>query len=180
MKILAQIFGILAVVAFLMSFQFKKRKNIIAVSILSRVFYICQYVLLGAFEGAILDCLGAVSSVLARYKDRPFIKNCGSLIPVLTNVLLIAAGLLLYKNLFSLFAICGIVLEITAMWLTKEKNIRVTSLVAAPLWMGYNVANCAYGSAIGNVFTIASIGVAILRYDVIQTHGEKKLNHDKA
>ena len=179
MKIIAQVFGILAVVAFLLSFQFKKRKSIIAVSITSRIFYICQYVLLGAFEGASLDCMGVFSSLLARYKDKPFISKHGMLIPVLTNLVLIGVGLLLYKNVFSLFAICGIVLEITAMWLSKEKHIRWVSLIAAPFWMAYNLANCAYGSAVGNVFTILSIAVAIVRYDIIKCRREASAKKGK-
>ncbi len=172
MMVLAQVFGILAVIAFLLSFQFKKRKSIIAVSITSRIFYISQYILLGAFEGASLDCMGVISSLLARYKDKPFISRHGLLIPALTNLMLIGIGLLLYKNIFSLFAIGGIVLEITAMWLSKEKNIRWVSLVAAPFWMVYNIANCAYGSAVGNVLTILSIAVAIVRYDIIRNRAD--------
>ena len=66
----AQITGILAVVIFLLSYQQKKRKNIIAFNFASRVLYIAQYLLLGAFEGVILDVLGALSSLAAQNKNR--------------------------------------------------------------------------------------------------------------
>jgi len=59
----------------------------------------------------------------------------------------------------------GIVFEIIALWLTKEKHIRVLSLIAAPLWFAYNLANTAYGSVVGNVFTMVSIGIAMARLD---------------
>ena len=43
------IIGILAVAAFLFSYQQKKRTNIILFNVISRVLYIIQYCLLGAF-----------------------------------------------------------------------------------------------------------------------------------
>ena len=72
---MAHILGVLAVVTFLLSFQFKKRRNIIAVNLISRLLYILQYVFLGAFEGAVLDFMGLLLSYFARYKEKEFILN---------------------------------------------------------------------------------------------------------
>ena len=47
---MSHILGVLAVATFLLSFQFKKRRNIIAVNLTSRLLYILQYIFLGAFE----------------------------------------------------------------------------------------------------------------------------------
>lgn len=171
MTILAQISGVLAVIIFLLSFQFKTRKNIITVNVISRVLYISQYILLGAVEGAALDFTGAISSVFAKYKNKPVVNAYKKLILVATNLLLIVIGVLLYKNIFSLFAIFGIVLEITALWITKEKSIRLLSLASAPFWLIYNFANKAYGSVLGNILVMISIVIAIIRYD-IKNNGE--------
>ncbi len=162
---MAHILGVLAVVTFLMSFQFKTRKNIILVNVTSRMFYILQYILLGAFEGAILDFMGFVLSFFAGQKGKGFVAKHFKVIIVGINVLLLLTGLALYENVFSLFAILGIIFEITAMWLTKEKNIRILSLFAAPFWLAYNLANSAYGSVVGNVFVMISIGIAMARLD---------------
>ena len=61
--IISQIIGFLSVVLFLLSYQQKKRKNIILFNVVSRALYIVQYLLLGAFEGAVLDILGAISPI---------------------------------------------------------------------------------------------------------------------
>lgn len=74
MKWIAQAVGILAITMFLLSYQQKKRKNIIAFNATSRILYIIQYIMLGAFEGAILDVLGTVSSVAAQNKHKSFIR----------------------------------------------------------------------------------------------------------
>ena len=166
MIIIAQIFGVLAVVLFFLSFQFKKRGHIITVNALSRFVYIVQYVLLGAIDGATLDFVGMLSSVVAKYKEKLFSKKWGITVPLLFNLLLVATGIALYENIFSIFAIAGILLEVNALWITREKNIRLLSFLAAPMWLTYNLGNMAYGSAVGNVFTMISIIVAFIRYDV--------------
>ncbi len=162
---IAHTFGILAVVTFLLSFQMKTRRNIIVVNLTSRLLYILQYIFLGAFEGAVLDLMGFILSFIARYKEKKFIAKHCKIIVIAVNVLLLAVGFALYENIFSLFAIFGIIFEIMALWLTKEKNIRLLSLFSAPFWLVYNFANAAYGSAIGNVLVMFSIVIAMLRLD---------------
>lgn len=173
MEILAQILGILAVVTFLLSFQFKKRRNIITVNVISRCLYITQYILLGAFEGAVLDFSGAVSSVIASHKEKSFIKKHLKLIIVLINIVIVGAGIALYENIYSIFAIVGIVLEVGALWITEEKKIRRLSFWAAPFWFVYNFMNRAYGSALGCVLVMISIIIATLRYDVKRQKTDK-------
>lgn len=165
---MAHILGVLAVITFLLSFQFKTRRNIIVVNLISRALYILQYIFLGAFEGAVLDFMGFLLSFFARYKEKDFVKRHFKIIIAVVNLLLLAIGIAMYENVFSLFAIGGIICEITALWLTKEKNIRILSLFAAPCWLVYNLANSAYSSVIGNVLVIVSIAVAMIRLDFNQ------------
>ena len=162
---LGQALGVLAVVTFLLSFQFKTRRNIIAVNLTSRLLYILQYICLGAFEGAVLDFMGLLTSFFAGYKEKKFVARHFKWIIAVIDLILVAVGLCMYENVFSLFAIFGIVFEVTALWLTKEKNIRILSFFAAPFWLAYNLANSAYGSVVGNVFVMISIGIAMARLD---------------
>ena len=162
---MAHILGVAAVVTFLLSFQFKKRKSIIAVNLTSRFLYILQYVLLGAFEGAVLDFIGLVFSFFAGYKEKEFVAKNFKAIMIVINLFLLAVGIALYENVFSIFAMLGIIFEVIALWLTKEKDIRILSLFAAPFWLVYNLANSAYGSVVGNVLVMVSIIIAMVRLD---------------
>ena len=94
-KLIPQIIGICAVAAFLLSYQLKKRNNIIICNVISRCLYIHQYLLLGAISGAVLDILGAVASVIAEKKDRSFIKKHLRLIFIITNSVIIAVGVII-------------------------------------------------------------------------------------
>ena len=75
LEIIAFIVGIVAVAFFLLSYLQKDRRRIIALNVTSRILYILQYILLGAFVGAVLDVAGAVSSLLAGLTEKPFIKK---------------------------------------------------------------------------------------------------------
>ena len=162
-----QIIGILAVITFLLSYQQKKRRNIILCNVLSRALYILQYLLLGAISGAVLDILGAVSSVIAEKKEHPFIKKHIKIVFLSINAVIITAGLticLINKNPLDLLPVAGVLLHTGAFWITNEKIIRRISLLGSPFWLVYNVASRAYGSAIGDALTIGSIIIAMIKF----------------
>ncbi len=169
MNYIAQAVGLFAVATFLLSYQQKKRKNIILLNATSRVLYIIQYILLGAYAGAVLDILGTVSSVAAQNKDKGFIKRHTRLTVAIINALIFAAGIavmILTHDKFGLFSIAGVLLHTSAFWINDEKIIRRVSFLGSPFWLIYNIASTAWGSAIGDVLTMVSIGIAIYRYDI--------------
>lgn len=166
-----QIIGLLAVATFLLSYQQKKRANIILLNVISRCLYILQYLLLGAFAGAVLDILGAVSSVVAGRKDKGFVKKHTKAALIMMNACIIIAGgtiALLNRSWIDVFSIIGVLLHTSAFWISDEKIIRRVSLLGSPFWFVYNFLSRAYGSAVGDLLTMGSILIAMVR------HKEKK------
>ena len=102
MQYLATALGLLAVALFVFSYQLKTRRSIILVNALSRVLYVAQYVLLGAFDGALLDITAFFVSILCGQTERAFIKKHFALAVVLSNLVIVGVGMLSYQNLFSL------------------------------------------------------------------------------
>ena len=172
MYVLAQIVGIIGVITFLLSYQFKKRKNIIIVNALSNFLYILQYVLLGAFEGAVIELLSVVSTVTAHKKDKEFVSKHIKAVVIGLNLLIFLGGLSLYKDIFSLCPIAGAMLQTGAFWITNEKRIRQVSFCGTPFWLVYNLVSNAYGAAVGSFLSMVSIGLAIYRYDVRPKNAE--------
>ena len=164
MKTASLIAGLSAVALYLLCFQMKSAKKILACRFTSSLLYVLQYVLLGAFVGAAMDSSAVVTSALAYNKDTPFIKK--HLVPILivTNAGIIAIGLLLYENVFSLLAIAGVLFESAAGFMKNEKLIRIVSLFATPCWLTYNIMCEAYGSAVGSALGLISIVTALIRY----------------
>lgn len=173
LPIIANIIGILAVALFVLSYQQKTRRGIILCNILSRGLYVVQYLLLGAFEGAVLDILGMGVSLLAQKKDIPAIKKYLPAVIIGTDLIVVGVGLCLYESIFSLLPICGVLLHTGAFWMTRERRIRAVSFLGSPFWFVYNLVSRAYGSAIGDAMTMVSIAVAIVRYDVLGREQKK-------
>ena len=168
MEIIANAIGLCAVAMFVLSYQLKRRRSIIFFNAGSRILYVAQYILLGAFEGALLDIVAFFVSLLCRNRDRGFIKKHFTLTLILANIAIVLLGMITYKNIFSLLPILGVIFETLALWLRNERHIRLVSLLGAPFWLAYNLLSSAFGSAIGNVITLVSITVAIIRYDVLK------------
>jgi hypothetical protein len=162
--IIPQAVGILAVAAFLFSYQLKKKRDIIICNTISRCLYIIQYLLLGAMSGAVLDVLGVFASVLAERSRTGFISRHRAATVIVTNVIIIAVGLLLYESPFSLLPILGVLLHTGAFWLSSERAVRRLSLLGSPFWLVYNLHSSAYGSAIGDILTMISIIIAMIKY----------------
>lgn len=132
-EIIPQIIGLLAVATFLLSYQMKERRNIIIVNVISRLLYIVQYLLLGAFSGAILDSVGIIASVLAEKKNTPFIKKHSTVIIVICGTVVLTVGLaiaFMNRSILDILPIIGVFLHTGAFWLTDERIIRRVSLAA--------------------------------------------------
>ena len=171
--IIPQMIGLFAVVTFLLSYQQKKRIGIIIFNTVSRCLYILQYVLLGAYSGAVLDILGAISSIIATKKDSKFIKKHLKLVITVINGAIVILGLIVYRTPLDLLPIAGVLLHTTAFWIDDEKIIRRVSLTGSPFWFVYNLLSRAYFSAACDIFTIVSIVVAMIRY---RKDGKKDIN----
>lgn len=165
MKTAALIVGLAAVFFFLLSYQFPKRKAIITCNVISRVLYILQYLLLLAFEGAAMDVSAIPSSVLAARKHTPFVEKHRGAILIAVNAFVIVIGFWVWQDWLSWVPVVGVLLETNALWMSREKYIRLFSLAALPFWLFYNLRCGAYGAALGNVLVIGSIVSAMYRYD---------------
>ncbi len=166
MVYIGNFFGFFAVALFVLSYQLKKRQAIIVCNTVSRLFYVIQYLFLGAFEGAIIDFIATLISALVVKKSGEG-KRVRVTVAVLLYVGIIASSAVLYKNIFSLLSFLGVSLELFSLLFSKEKNIRIFSLAGQPCWLIYNAHFKAYSSVVGNVITIISIITALIRYDII-------------
>ena len=174
MKILSLIFGILGVVLYLLCFQLKHAKSIIACRVLSSLFYVLQYLLLFAFVGAAMDAAALVTSYIAYRRDTAFVKRHKIPILILTNAAIVTVGILLYTSPISLLAVAGVLFESASNWMKKEKTIRLVSLPAVPCWLIYNLAAGAYGAAIGSFLALLSLISAMIRYSAAEKAEKQK------
>ena len=167
MTVASQIIGFAAVGLYLLSYQLKKRKHIVWVTCISNALYVLQYILLGAFSGAVMDVMSTVSSFFAAKKtDKPF--NRFPRILAWSNMIIIAVvGLVsayLQREWIELLPIAGALFQTGGLWCDNEQTIRKLGLCSAPFWLVFNYISHAYGPAIGSLIAIISIIVSLIRY----------------
>ena len=114
-----------------------------------------------------MDVLGSVSSIVAGKKHCDYIqKHSKAILIVINTCIIIAGGLIAFinKSWLDVLPIMGVLLHTSAFWISDERIIRRVSLLGSPFWFVYNFLSCAYGSAIGDILTICSIIVAMIKY----------------
>jgi len=166
LEIIATVIGGIAAAVYVASYQCKKRKWILFLGALSRVLFILQYVLLGAFSGAVLDLIAILAALIAGKKDHPTVKKLLVPIIVVIHAAILVASVLLYQSWYDIFVLLAATFCVAALWFSRERLIRAVSLCSSPCWLVYNLSSKAYFSAVSDTFAILSLLVAIWRYDI--------------
>ena len=162
MNQIAFLFGIGAVLFYILGYLQKKRIAIIVMNIISRLLGITQYIMLGAFEGAILDIAAIISSYLAEKKKIPFVRKHPKWFVLGVSLMIVGAGAVTYKNIYSLLPVIGVLIQTGAFWHDDEKKIRIMSFFGAPFWLAYNFISGAYPSCVGEFLSMVSVAVAFI------------------
>ena len=165
--IAAQIIGFVAVGLYLLSFQLKKRTHIVWVTFASNTFYVLQYLLLGAFSGAIMDVLSTIASFLAAKKHSPRFKTHARFIAALSMAFIVIVGLgiaIVRRSLIELIPVAGALFSTISLWCDDEQTLRKFGLCSAPFWLVYNFISKAYGPTLGSLLAMISIIVSLIRY----------------
>ncbi len=171
----AQVVGFIAVFFYLLGYLQRKRGYILLFNLTSRVLYILQYLMLGAFSGAVLDVAGALSTVFAQKKDAPWIKKHLGAVIIFVNVVIVAAGIyvmVISEDVFGFLPILGVMFHTNAFWIDDEKKIRRLSMIGSPFWLAYNFISSAYFSCVGDTLSMVSLGISMYRYDRKKSKGK--------
>lgn len=163
MEIVAQIIGIVALVAAVISFQQRTYKGILVLQLVSSGLFAFHFAMLGAYTGAVLNAIAAVRSLIYAYKGKPWADNI--LWFWLFCVLSVMVGVFTWNGPLSILPVLGMI-STTAVFLTKTpKMVRIVSFPSSPLWLVYNIFTHSLGGVITEVISMISIIVAMIRLD---------------
>ena len=162
-KIIYYIVSILSIFLYVMSVQFKKKKNILITQIGASLCYLTVYVIKGAWSGVSIE-------VLEELKNIVFIKieKNNKKIPIYVLIiflsLLVGVSIYFYDGILSLLPLLINILLFTSTYFKNPKYIRYTMLICGLLWGIYNIYVGAYIICIGNFLEILSATISIIRY----------------
>ena len=122
-----------------------------------------QLFLLGAITGGCVDLISTVRTAIFANNSKKWASSPWWLAGFIA--VMIATGIMTWKDPWSILPILGSILSTVALWMKKERNIRLVSLLVGPCWMVYNTVTGAYTGAISEVIAMTSIVIGLLRHD---------------
>lgn len=166
-EIIGQSFGILGLLLFVYSFQCRESKKLVFVQGIGGMMFFINFLLIGAYGGALFNLTILVRGLLYGKKDNKIWK------PVLVEVLFTVA------YIYSLTMVKGDILQIVLttlpyvsllimsvlMWKEKGKLIRYFQVgMLSPAWLIHNIFNFTLGGILAEIFNMISAVVSIVRF----------------
>lgn len=155
MFVLAQIFGFLAWLCLLISYYRKNTNKILFLHIFSIVFYLLNYLLLGAWSGLFIIVLELLRDSLYYKTDKD------NLIFLITIPFYILLSIFAWGDYIEIIPIIASVLE--GFTLTKKKNIVVPgAIIVYAMWIVYDLNVASYSGVLTDILIVFSnIGILI-------------------
>lgn len=156
-------FGGLGLILSIIAFQFKKHKHIVLLKLSSELTFSIQYILLGAWTGAVLDFI----SVIRNFLFYRFVKKGISTTPVILvfGAFVVVTGFLTFDGIMSILPIISKLLTTVSYGMKKEKWLRLITLPSCILWIVYNLFVGSWAGAVTDGITLVSILIAIYKFD---------------
>ncbi len=165
MEVITEFFGGIALIFWAISIQTKEKSKILKLQSLANIFYMGQYFLLHAPSAAFMNLVSTIRGIVFYQKEKQNKPNTKlSLIIFISLIILIA--ILTCNTPLSLIPIAITIMYTITTYQKNTKIIRITFLMAAFVWIFYNLKVGAYAPLIGNIIEIISGTISILRFDI--------------
>jgi hypothetical protein len=160
MNIIAQLFGIGAMVSLFLIYQQKSRKKLIATKLSADIFWVAHYFCLGATAGMIPNFVGIFRELIFINRKT---KKWASIIlwPILFILINWALGLRTFDSWFNFLPITASTFVTVSLWID---NPRLTKLISIPISVAFLVYDIFVGSYIGIINESIAISSIILYF----------------
>ncbi len=159
----AQIIGVFGLICSLLSFQMKNRKWIMAFQMTASLSFSTQLFMLGAVTGGCVDMISFIRTMIFSQNSKKWASSPVWLYVFI--VIMILTGILTWQNAWDILPIAGSILSTVALWMKREKHIRLISLTVGPCWLVYNLVKGAWSGALNEVLAMTSIVIGLIRND---------------
>ncbi|MBQ2968277.1 MAG: YgjV family protein [Clostridia bacterium] len=166
-EITGQVFGIFGLLLFVLSFQCKNSKKLVFVQGIGGLMFFINFLLIGAYGGALFNLTILVRGVLYMKKNNKIWK------------MLLVEALFTVAYIYSLTLLEGDILQIilttlpyvsllvvsVLMWYEAGKKIRYFQVAAlSPAWLIHNIFNFTLGGIVAEVFNMISAVASLVRF----------------
>jgi hypothetical protein len=170
MDVAAQVFGILAFIVSVVSFQLKTYRQILWAQTLCALLFVTHFYLLtccgqaDAVTGAALNGVCAVRDVVLLVTEKKRTQKLTTILAVCFSVIVVIIGILSWSSPVSLLFIIAMVLNTVALSIPDPNMVRVFIMISSPFACAYDILNQSIGGTINEVVSFLSALTAFLRY----------------
>ena len=162
MEIIAQLFGIGAMVSLFCIYQQKDRRRLLFAKLSADIFWVIHYLCLGGFAGMIPNFVGIFRElVFIRRKDKKWASSF--LWPILFICINWVLGFRTFSSAFNLLPITASTFVTISLWID---NPRLTKLISLPVSIAFMVYDFYVGSYVGIInesIAICSIIISLFK-----------------
>ena len=145
MNIIAQIFGLGAMISLFLIYQQKKRNRLIIAKLSADIFWVAHYLCLGAVAGMIPNFVGIFREII--FINRKSKKWAGYFVwPVIFIIINWILGFRTFNSWYNLLPIIGSSFVTISLWIDNPK---LTKLISIPVSLGFLIYDAFVGSYIG-------------------------------
>lgn len=163
MIIIYYIVSILSIFLFVISIQFKEKKDILLIQTFASMCYFIAYLILGSHSGCVIELIEQTKDIVF-YKYEKKKKEIPIILLIIFVSSLIIASIITYDGFYSLMPLIINLLYFVSSYFKNPKYMRLTMLLCGFLWIYFNFKVGAYIIIIGNVLEIISATISLIRY----------------
>ena len=170
MNVAAQVFGILAFIVSVVSFQLKTYRQILWAQTLCALLFVTHFYLLtccgqpDAVTGAALNGVCAFRDVVLLMTEKKRTQRRTTLLAVCFSVIVVIIGILTWTSTVSLLFMIAMVLNTVALSIPDPNKVRVFIMISAPFACAYDILNHSIGGTVNEVVSFLSALTAFIRY----------------
>ena len=156
MNVVALIFGLIAVILYVVTLISTNKKTILVFLILSNIFYGLQYLMLNAYSGVYV-CLIAILRTFVYLKYEKANVKINTFPIVVFVCLTIFSGILSYTGVISLLPIIGTCIYTVYLSGDDIRKFKYACLLSSFSWLLYNIFVKAYAGIISSTVEIITV-----------------------
>lgn len=162
-EIITQIIGFIAFLLAVLTFQSNKHKSITLIKCASDALFVVQFIMLGAYTGAMMNGVGVVRNIIyARLVEK---KKDVKIAVIIFSIIVIVCGIATWNGPISLLAIFGKLLSTLSYAFKNPKNVRRMTIPVCLVWGIYDLICGSWAGVLTEIFTLTSIAIAYFRFE---------------
>ena len=163
--IITRTIGTLGLAANFLSFQVKEHKHILLFRTINEGLFIIQYLILGAYTGAILNAIGCARNIIFTKQVAAGKKTTTS--SMIFCVIFTFFGILTFAGIKSIMLILAKDLSTVAYGNKNTTVIRIVSFLTHISYLFYNLAVTSYEGVLADAVLLISLITGIIRFDIL-------------